>query len=32
MAFVLKKKFIDESGDYGELDTGETTLSFAILL
>ena len=29
MAFGFKKKFIDESGDYGELDTGETTLSFA---
>lgn len=28
-AFGLKKKFIDESGDYGELHTGETTLSFA---
>jgi lactoylglutathione lyase len=28
-AFGLKKKFLHESGDYGELDTGETTLSFA---
>jgi lactoylglutathione lyase len=28
-AFGLSKKFIDESGDYGELNTGETTLSFA---
>jgi len=27
-AFALKKKFIHESGDYGELDTGETTLAF----
>jgi lactoylglutathione lyase len=28
-AFGLSQKFIDPSGDYGELDTGETTLSFA---
>ena len=28
-AFDLKRKFLHESGDYGELDTGETTLSFA---
>jgi lactoylglutathione lyase len=28
-AFGLKRKFMDESGTYGELDTGETTLSFA---
>jgi lactoylglutathione lyase len=28
-AFGFSKKFIDESGTYGELDTGETTLSFA---
>jgi lactoylglutathione lyase len=28
-AFGFSKKFIDPSGDYGELDTGETTLSFA---
>ena len=28
-AFGLKQKFLHESGTYGELDTGETTLSFA---
>jgi predicted enzyme related to lactoylglutathione lyase len=28
-AFGFSKKFVDDSGDYGELDTGETTLSFA---
>jgi lactoylglutathione lyase len=28
-AFGMKQKFLHESGDYGELDTGETTLSFA---
>mgnify|MGYP000131286304 FL=1 len=28
-AFGLKQKFLHESGAYGELDTGETTLSFA---
>lgn len=28
-AFGLKKKFVHEAGDYGELDTGSTTLSFA---
>lgn len=28
-AFGLKRRFLDESGTYGELDTGETTLSFA---
>lgn len=28
-AFGMKRKFIDDSGDYGELDTGETTLAFA---
>lgn len=28
-AFGLKRKFVHESGTYGELDTGETTLSFA---
>jgi catechol 2,3-dioxygenase-like lactoylglutathione lyase family enzyme len=28
-AFGLKRRFIDDSGEYGELDTGETTLSFA---
>jgi catechol 2,3-dioxygenase-like lactoylglutathione lyase family enzyme len=28
-AFGLKRRFLHESGAYGELDTGETTLSFA---
>jgi len=28
-AFGLQKKFLHESGVYGELDTGETTLAFA---
>ena len=28
-AFDLNRKFLHESGTYGELDTGETTLSFA---
>lgn len=28
-AFGLKRKFLHDSGDYGELDTGETTLAFA---
>lgn len=28
-AFGMKRKFLHESGTYGELDTGETTLSFA---
>jgi lactoylglutathione lyase len=28
-AFGFSQKFIDPSGDYGELCTGETTLSFA---
>jgi len=28
-AFGFSRKFLDESGTYGELDTGETTLSFA---
>lgn len=27
--FNLKQKFLHESGDYGELKTGETTLAFA---
>ncbi|MBL7546240.1 MAG: VOC family protein [Bdellovibrionaceae bacterium] len=27
-AFSLKPKFLHESGQYGEMDTGETTLSF----
>lgn len=27
-AFGLTRKFVAESGFYGELDTGETTLSF----
>ena len=28
-AFGLKARFLHESGAYGELDTGETTLAFA---
>jgi len=28
-AFGLKQKMLHESGDYGELDTGATTLSFS---
>jgi len=28
-AFGMKQKFIHDSGDYGELQTGETTLAFA---
>ena len=28
-AFGLERRFLHESGLYGELDTGETTLSFA---
>jgi lactoylglutathione lyase len=28
-AFGLKRRFVHESGTYGELATGETTLSFA---
>ena len=28
-AFGLAQKFLHESGDYGELHTGETTLAFA---
>lgn len=30
-AFGLKRRFLHEGGDYGELDTGETTLAFAAL-
>lgn len=30
-AFGLKQKMLHESGDYGELDTGSTTLSFSSL-
>lgn len=30
-AFGLKTSFLHEAGDYGELDTGETTLSFSSL-
>lgn len=30
-AFSLKRKFLHEGGDYGELETGSTTLSFASL-
>lgn len=29
--FGFKRRFLHESGDYGELDTGATTLSFASL-
>lgn len=28
-AFGLRRRFVHESGTYGELETGETTLSFA---
>ena len=28
-AFGLKRRFLHEGGDYGELDTGATTLAFA---
>ena len=28
-AFGLKRRFLHESGTYGELETGDTTLSFA---
>jgi len=28
-AFGMKRRFLHESGDYGELETGETTLAFA---
>ena len=30
-AFGLKRRMLHESGDYGELDTGTTTLSFSSL-
>lgn len=30
-AFGFKTRFIHEAGDYGELDTGDTTLSFSSL-
>jgi catechol 2,3-dioxygenase-like lactoylglutathione lyase family enzyme len=30
-AFDLQRRFLHESGTYGELDTGETTLGFAAL-
>lgn len=30
-AFGLARRFLHESGDYGELKTGETTLAFASL-
>lgn len=30
-AFGISRRFLHESGDYGELDTGETTLAFASL-
>ena len=29
LAFGIKRKFLHEAGDYGELETGETTLAFA---
>lgn len=29
LAFNMKRKFLHESGDYGELNTGTTTLAFA---
>src|ERR1700761_4728496 len=28
-AFAFKRRFLDETGRYGELDTGATTLGFA---
>ena len=28
-AFELKRRFVDESGQYAEMETGETTLAFA---
>jgi catechol 2,3-dioxygenase-like lactoylglutathione lyase family enzyme len=28
-AFGMSRRFLHESGDYGELETGETTLAFA---
>lgn len=28
-AFGLQRRFLDDSGNYGELETGETTLAFA---
>ena len=28
-AFGFKRKFLHESGDYGELESGATTLAFA---
>lgn len=31
-AFGLSRRFLHESGDYGELETGETTLAFASLV
>jgi len=30
-AFDLKQRFLHEAGDYGELDTGDTVLSFSSL-
>lgn len=29
LSFGMKRKFLDDSGNYGELDTGTTTLAFA---
>ena len=31
LAFGLSRRFLHESGDYGELETGDTTLAFASL-
>jgi lactoylglutathione lyase len=28
-AFGLRRRFVDESGQYAEMETGETTLAFA---
>ncbi|MDQ3943293.1 MAG: VOC family protein, partial [Actinomycetota bacterium] len=28
-AFGLQRRFVDDSGQYAEMETGETTLSFA---
>ncbi|MEL7023561.1 MAG: VOC family protein [Pseudomonadota bacterium] len=30
-AFGLARRFVHESGDYGELETGDTTLAFAAI-
>ncbi len=31
-AFGMQKRFLHESGDYGELETGQTTLAFAAIV